>query len=556
MKRLFMTLTALLLTFSVQVQADDFETAAQAVKNMGPGWNLGNTLDANDGSMTWTTTAQHETCWGQPVTKPELIKMFKEAGFGAIRVPITWYQEMDADGNVNEDWMKRVHEVVDYVIDQGLYCIINVHHDTGAHDQAWVIADEDNYDKTKARFENLWTQIANEFKDYGDHLLFAGYNEMLDKLNSWCFASFAASGQYNATIAESAYKGLNGYAQSFVNAVRATGGNNAQRNLIINTYASANGGGNWNAHLTDVLTKLEAPTDVTEGHIAYEVHAYPTLNTGKSELDDIIKKVNQYLAPNGPVIIGEWGTDKVDKAVTDYDSQREKYLDFAKYFIQQTKANNIATFYWMGLSDGAYRNVPAFNQADLAETITKAWHGDGFEGVYPTVGGESGGWVVAWEGEQPLMWSTWLKVDGTTFAAQGANCVVAITYTQKAVNSDGGDLQFWFADWSSKITVKVGDKEFAGDFWPDKFYGTTDQTYTTNFTFSDDTYNKICQKGFMLDGQNVVLKKIALTSATGIKTLLFNADQDESSVYSLSGQRVTNPTKGLYIRNGKKFIVR
>ncbi len=117
---------------SYSTKAADFETAKDAVKNMGVGWNLGNTLDANDATKTWTTTAQHETCWGQPVTKPELLKMMKEAGFGAIRVPITWYQEMDKDGKVNAAWMSRVKEVVDYVIDNGMYCIINVHHDTGA----------------------------------------------------------------------------------------------------------------------------------------------------------------------------------------------------------------------------------------------------------------------------------------------------------------------------------------------------------------------------------------------------------------------------------------
>ena len=83
-KRLNVLFT-LLLMCGMHLQAQEFETATQAVKNMGVGWNLGNTLDANDASKTWTTTEQHETCWGQPVTKPELLRMMKEAGFGAIR---------------------------------------------------------------------------------------------------------------------------------------------------------------------------------------------------------------------------------------------------------------------------------------------------------------------------------------------------------------------------------------------------------------------------------------------------------------------------------------
>ena len=124
MKQILLLACGLLMSFSAQAQS--FENAKDAVKNMGVGWNLGNTLDANDASKTWTTTEQHETCWGQPVTKPELMKMMKEAGFNSIRVPVTWYQEMDSDGNVNEAWMNRVKEVVDYVIDTTSTCCLRV----------------------------------------------------------------------------------------------------------------------------------------------------------------------------------------------------------------------------------------------------------------------------------------------------------------------------------------------------------------------------------------------------------------------------------------------
>ena len=91
MSKKFLFLICTLFVCGMQAMAQDFENATTAVKNMGVGWNLGNTLDANDATKTWTTTDQHETCWGQPVTKPELLKMMKEAGFGAIRVPVTWY---------------------------------------------------------------------------------------------------------------------------------------------------------------------------------------------------------------------------------------------------------------------------------------------------------------------------------------------------------------------------------------------------------------------------------------------------------------------------------
>lgn len=139
MNRILLLIFATLLLCS-KTWADDFETATDAVKHMGLGWNLGNTLDANNQKDHDPTQASYwgqqdiasESCWGQFTTKAELFAMMKDAGFGAIRVPITWYNHMDMDGNVDEAWMNRVCEVVDAVISQGLYCIINVHHDTGA----------------------------------------------------------------------------------------------------------------------------------------------------------------------------------------------------------------------------------------------------------------------------------------------------------------------------------------------------------------------------------------------------------------------------------------
>lgn len=276
------------LCLAVTASAGDFESAREAVKNMKVGWNLGNTLDGNSGDTLcmWQeankqrTVKDYETMWGQKVTEPELFKMMKEAGFNAIRVPVTWYPHMEATfadvrgyndpkqgwsytpwmpskddigTKIQEAWMKRVHEVVDYVVSQGMYCILNVHHDTGAANTAWLIADEAVYAAQRERFEAVWTQIAEEFRDYDEHLLFEGYNEMLDVKRSWCFASFAADGGYNQAIATSAYNAINGYAQSFVNAVRATGGNNAQRNLVVCTYGACDGSGSWNSHLKDPL---------------------------------------------------------------------------------------------------------------------------------------------------------------------------------------------------------------------------------------------------------------------------------------------------------------
>ena len=393
-------LTLLFALCGLTTQATDFESASSAVANMRVGWNLGNTLDSNSGDVNnmwiekWTsrTPSDYEKAWGQPVTKPELMKMMKEAGFNAIRVPVTWYPHMEAKFNLNgtvwnmaaddlgtkiqASWMKRVREVVDYVIAQGMYCILNIHHDTGASSTAWLVASEADYTKQKTRFEEVWRQIAEEFKDYDQHLLFEGYNEMLDPYDSWCFASFATTSNYNATVATSAYNAINSYAQSFVNAVRSTGGNNAQRNLIVSTYGACSGSGTWNSHLQDPLKQMKIPTGESN-HLIFEVHSYldvKNLSNAKNEVNQMMRDLKNNLASKGaPVIFGEWGTS-TDGA---YDSYRSNMLAFARYFVEQAKASNMATFYWMGLSDGEHRSKPEFNQADLKDAIIKGYYGEG-----------------------------------------------------------------------------------------------------------------------------------------------------------------------------------
>ena len=413
--RLVRPLIAVAMLFVFQsstIAADaDFESATAAVANMRVGCN---TLDSNSRDVNnmwiehWSNRqpADYETAWGQPVTKPELLQMFKQAGFNAVRVPVTWYPHMEATFSsvtwdndtqaltpwdmahddigtqIQQEWMKRVHEVVDYVISQDMYCILNIHHDTGASSTAWLIADEAVYAREKERFEAVWRQIAEEFKDYGERLLFEGYNEMLDTYDSWCFASYATPSKYNATVATSAYNAINSYAQSFVDAVRSTGSNNAQRNLIVSTYGACSGSGTWNTHLQDPLKKMKLPADAVSGHLIFEVHSYidvKNLSNAKREVDQMVRDIKTNLASKGaPVIFGEWGTT-TDNA---YDNYRSNLLAFARYFVEAAKAGNIGTFYWMGLSNGESRTVPEFNQADLKDAIIKGYYGDeGYSGI-------------------------------------------------------------------------------------------------------------------------------------------------------------------------------
>lgn len=349
------------------------ESAKDAVSNMGLGFNLGNTMDAVDmnKSMSKNSVTDFETCWGQPVTTNAMMKFLKDGGINAVRVPVTWFQHMDADGNVDKAWMDRVQQIVDYVINNGMYCVLNVHHDTGAESGGssihWIKADVQNHAANQSRFKSLWTQIATRFQDYGNKLVFEGYNEMLDASSTW-----------NAPVDASSYTALNDYAQDFVDAVRATGGNNATRNLIVNTYAAANNDA--------VISNFKVPVDKVSGHIAVEIHTYDPWNwfsskgawdsSCQTEITNMFTRLNNTFVSKGvPVVIGEYGThgdNSVSKSST--DTQKQAAADQAADIVKKAKALGIATFYWMSIFQDADRTVPQWTLPIVVEAMNKAYN--------------------------------------------------------------------------------------------------------------------------------------------------------------------------------------
>lgn len=344
------------------------ETAKEAVLNMGLGFNLGNTLDAN-GIGAGHNLSDYETQWGQPVTTQTMMDFLKKGGFNAVRIPVTWYEHLDAAGNVDKAWMDRVQEIVDYVLSTGMYCIVNVHHDTAAGKGAWVKADSENHAANAPKFKHLWTQIANRFKDYDHRLLFEAYNEMLDADNTW-----------NTPKKTDSYAALNAYAQDFVTAVRNTGGNNAVRNLIVNTYAGA--------HNKAVLDNFVLPTDETNDHLAVEVHSYDPYNwintygawntVCSNELKSMFDKLNTRFVSKGiPVIMGEYGTHGADYASvngTSSDAWKQAAADQAADMVRQAKALGIATFYWMNIFDSADRTKPRWTLPSTVSAMINAYN--------------------------------------------------------------------------------------------------------------------------------------------------------------------------------------
>ncbi len=293
-------------------------TTMELVKDMGIGINLGNTFDsAGDWIDQWGdgTTSAYETAWGSPVITREIIQGYKNEGFGVLRIPIAWSNMMVQDGNykINEQWMARITQVVDWTLDTGMYAIINIHWDNG-----WVNKFPENKTECMKRYKAMWTQISANFKDYGDYLMFESQNEELGwetLWNKWA----GTNGK------DESYALVNEINQTFVDIVRNSGGNNAKRHLLISGY-------NTGIDVTcDPMFKM--PNDPAK-RCAVSVHYYtpagfaileedadwgkamPTWGTDAdfNELNGWMDMMKTNFVDKGiPVIIGEYGCPKKNK---------------------------------------------------------------------------------------------------------------------------------------------------------------------------------------------------------------------------------------------------
>lgn len=206
-------------------------SAMEYADEMGIGINLGNTMEAYWEDKSNKTSGasvigedipqEYEKCWGAVVTTQECIDGMRDAGFNTVRIPVYWGNMMEDDGKyeINEEYMARVKEIVDYCRKAELYVVINVHH----YDQFLILNKEK--EEVLEAVDKLWTQIAKEFKGYSDYLIFEGFNEAL------------GSQPEGANLSEDEiYDYVNDMNQTFVDAVRKTGGNNKKRILIASGY--------------------------------------------------------------------------------------------------------------------------------------------------------------------------------------------------------------------------------------------------------------------------------------------------------------------------------
>lgn len=333
----------------------------QITEAMGLGWNLGNQLEASSGGLP------SETCWGNPEVTKELIDTVKAQGFKTVRIPVS-YLDMTGDGpdyKIDTDWLDRVQEVVDYVVDNDMFAIVNMHGD-GYYtvDHSWLLCAEDDDKQTeiKDKYSKVWTQIADRFKDYDQHLIFESMNEEFNN-------------DYGKPD-EKAYDNINAYNQIFVDSVRATGSNNEKRWLLLpgwNTNIEYTAGDDYNFKIpTDNGCKADGK------RIMISVHYYDPFNftidenkTAKTQwgkyavknydnwgqedyVDSQMALLNEKFVSQGyPVVIGEFGAQDKTEKFADYNEFRRYW---AEYLIKAAKKNGIVCVYW----DNGYNGNKGF----------------------------------------------------------------------------------------------------------------------------------------------------------------------------------------------------
>ncbi len=544
------------LSSRAQTVAPDSEgmnlSAIEWTRDVVMGWNLGNALESSGG----------ETNWGNPKTTQAMIKAVADAGFNAIRIPVRWTEQLsDAQNMVVKDtWLARVKEIVDWALAENMYVIINTHHEAWLDRNPFYSKQQENNQKLHA----LWTCIATYFRDYGEKLIFAGTNETT--------VDWSAPNTEQQTV-------QNSYNQTFVDAVRDTGGKNYYRNLVVQTFACSPYFG---------LNGLTIPTDKVEERLSVEFHYYDPYeycgsctyyywgeaykdkgriltSSTESTITNLFDRITNSWTKKGlGVVMGEYGVSN-HYTNDDMQTQQENMQYYLKCVTGEARKHGFAAFVW---DNNAFNNGPEnfgifkrWNNMAVGNTyfLKGITEGAGTEYVEPQYQGddETGDGLTVWEGDAMLDWGNGMQltVPASLFEGKGNDVKLVLSYTQDYTDYD--DIQLFYGDWSALLPYTVGENSYTGDFIPSNYYSTGSGTsHVTAFAFSEETLSVILQKGVVIQGHGIRLNKVTITTPTGISTIV--GDNTKAfPIHTLDGKKVARTLPGhLYIQNGRKFIAR
>ena len=337
-------------------------TALEATRLMGNGINLGNTLEACDSNVGIKTNAplSYETYWGQPKTTQAMIDGMKAAGFDTIRIPVAWMTNAthlyEGDYTIDAGYMDRVEEIVRYARKAGMYVIINDHWDGGWYGMFGSESAETRALAMEA-YKGMWQQIAERFRDYSDYLIFESANEELGGRFDENSPLYCSDSVVTYLTDDERYALTNEINQTFVDVVRATGGNNATRFLLIAGYST-----NIDQTCDD---RFQMPKDTADSKLMVSVHYYdPWSYCGASSaasatkwgkvsdyeyLDQQLAKMTKFTEAGYGVVIGEYG------ALPGSDGLKDNTLAYHTAFLDTCTKYNLTNCLWD--CSGLYKRV-------------------------------------------------------------------------------------------------------------------------------------------------------------------------------------------------------
>lgn len=337
-------------------------TALEATRLMGNGINLGNTLEACDNNVGIKTNAplSYETYWGQPKTTQAMIDGMKAAGFDTIRIPVAWMTNAthlyEGDYTIDADYMDRVEEVVRYARKAGMYVIVNDHWDGGWYGMFGSESAETRALAMEA-YKGMWQQIAERFRDYSDYLIFESANEELGGRFDENSPLYCSDSVVTYLTDDERYALTNEINQTFVDVVRATGGNNATRLLLIAGYST-----NIDQTCDD---RFQMPKDTVDSKLMVSVHYYdPWSYCGASSaasatkwgtvsdyeyMDQQLAKMTKFTEAGYGVVIGEYG------ALPCSDGLKDNTLAYHTAFLDACTKYDLTNCLWD--CSGLYKRV-------------------------------------------------------------------------------------------------------------------------------------------------------------------------------------------------------
>ena len=395
-------------------------TAFQIVNDMGAGWNLGNTLESSN----------NETYWGNPVTTKGMIDDIAQRGFTTLRVPVRWddHYTNASTYTIDSSYMDRVEEVVNYGLDNDMYVILNVHHNDLQHNVP-------NTDVISAELTAIWDQIGERFKNYGDKLIFEVNNEPR------CQEDWMGTAAY--------YESVNQCNEAARAAIRATGGNNTDRLVMLPTYCASG----------DYAKAAAWTKNADDDMIAVSIHAYLPFDfafegTGHTDWRDsdltelaafFDRMDSLFLSKGVPVVIGEFGACNKNNT-----TDREKYAGIYGGLARQFAQQDIPCVWWdnncygTGAENfGIYnRSQRSFTYGGIADAIIGAYDGAPACEEYTT--GED----VLSAGGTCSEWGQAVQLDAGTIVTLSAEDTIYCNYTSDAapefiLQSDSNDAKGW-----------------------------------------------------------------------------------------------------------------